>query len=119
MVDDAGTLGSLRIFTGASIVEILRQMPPSIKEWMLEVLSDLCKLSAADSGAEGLFRRFCSLGVGPIRTARQGSVHFDDIESAIRLIRLETTEFSTEIDTLKRFGQMSSLNDERLSILLG
>jgi hypothetical protein len=67
---------------------------------------------------EELFELLSNLAVGPLRSSRRGLVEFRDIESALRLIRRETIEFSTPEDAERRFFRSQPLNKNDVQSLL-
>jgi hypothetical protein len=110
---------SLKAFIPSTISDVVAKMQPSPREWILSLLSDFCRTnSEMENAPEELFELLSNLAVGPLRSSRRGLVEFRDIESALRLIRRETIEFSTPEDAERRFFRSQPLNKDDVQSLL-
>jgi hypothetical protein len=79
-----------RSYLLSDLAHVVANTSPQIREWLISALTDISEEEFnLGSDQDGLFGRFSSLNIGPLRTARAESLDCSSLSEAFELINRE------------------------------
>jgi hypothetical protein len=75
----------------SDLAHVVANTSPQIREWLISALTDISEGEFnLDPAQDGLFTRFSSLNIGPLRTAHAESLDCGSLSGAVQLISSES-----------------------------